>query len=121
MIQVIDFIKFRCKYNKNKRNKFLPTKVVFQVLISYCSINEYNPESFRLAFRIIFISFGALCLQGAHCVQDSKDGDADVGEDGHPHRGNAQNSEDKDQKLYEYGEKGILPCQTKGLAGDFHT
>ena len=53
-------------------------------------------------------------------MQDGEDGNADIGEDGHPHCGDAKDGKDEDEKFYEYGEEGVLPCKALCLAGDPH-
>ena len=46
--------------------------------------------------------------QGAHRVYDSEDADADVGEDGEPHIGKAEGTEDQNEELDAEGEDDIF-------------
>ena len=57
-------------------------------------------------------------MQGTHGVKDGKDGDANIGEDRHPHIGDTECGKDKHRHLDANGEPDILIGNAKGLLGD---
>ena len=57
-------------------------------------------------------------LQRAHGVEDGEDGDAHVGEDGHPEGGEAEGGEQEDEHLDADGEEHVLAGDGEGAAGD---
>ncbi len=49
-----------------------------------------NTEGTKSLFVFLVFFDVDMLSQGPHGVEDGKDGDADIGKDGHPHGGNAQ-------------------------------
>ena len=57
-------------------------------------------------------------MQCPHRIKDGKDGDTDISEDGEPHGGESEGSEDEDGDLDTYGEPDVLAGDRECAAGD---
>ena len=60
------------------------------------------------------------CAQQAHGVEDAEHGDTGIGENGHPHVGDAEGTEHEDRKLHGDGKHHVLPCVDNRLARELH-
>ena len=56
--------------------------------------------------------------QRAHRIKNRQNGDANVGEDGEPHVGEAEGGEQKDADLDEDGDEYVLLSDEDGATGD---
>jgi len=57
-------------------------------------------------------------VQRSHRVKNRQNGDTNVGEDGHPHRGEAEGGEQQDSNLDADGDPYVLLSDEDGTAGD---
>ena len=75
----------------------------------------------RTLFALYLLFLGEVFrIEGAGRVQDSEDHDADVGEDGHPHIGDTQSTQQQAGRLDGQSKDDVLVDDALGAAGNAH-
>ena len=112
----VDFISRAMPQDADAVAAFLGIQTAVAAAYLMCK-KQFHPCKFTRMEREFQIN-GVLRAQGAHGVEHGQDGDAYVGEDGHPHGCEAHRGQNQNQYFDADGEADVLLGDADGAAGD---